>query len=279
MTEDDPTKPPPPLGTLSIEITAKDANSRTAVIDRLPSGSEVFVADLPDQPPQVVVDAAADLRAAGFEPVPHLVARNIPGLDAFDAVLEDLGRKAQIRSAFVTGGDRAEPAGPFASALDLVETGILQRHGLTRLAFACYPEGHPRIPVSDLEEALRRKLEAASAAGFDTLLISQFAFDVAPVIALALRLRTLGLTSPLRVGIAGPADRRTLANFAGHLGAGPSAALLDHPEEDPKGFTTDRFAVALAEARGRIPTLGLEGVHLFPFGRTEASVDWLRGRR
>ncbi|ACM03770.1 methylenetetrahydrofolate reductase [Cereibacter sphaeroides] len=279
MATTDPSPLPARLGPRSIEITAKDTASRRAVIEGLPEHTEVFVADLPDQPPEVVLEAAAEIRSAGLEPVPHLVARNLSSADALDAVLRDLRRMAQVRSVFVTGGDRDEPSGPFASALDLLGTGLLQRHGLTRLAFAGYPEGHPRIPTADLEEALRRKLAAARAGGFETLLISQFAFDAAPVVAMARRLRSLGLMVPLRVGTAGPADRHTLAEFARDLGAGHSAERLDHPASDPAGFSIERFAAALADAQAQEPALGLEGLHLFPFGSTEASVGWLRQQR
>ncbi len=279
MAKTGPSPRPARFGPRSIEITAKDRASRRAVIEGLPQHTEVFVADLPDQPPEVVLEAAAEIRSAGLEPVPHLVARNNASAHALDALLAELRRVARVRSVFLTGGDRAEPSGPFASALDLLGTGLLQRHGLRRLAFAGYPEGHPRIPAADLEEALRRKLAAAHAAGFETLLISQFAFDAAPVVALARRLRRLGLTVPLRVGTAGPADRHILSEFARDLGAGRSAERLARPASDPEGFSIERFTAALAEARAQEPALGLEGLHLFPFGPTEASVGWLRQPR
>jgi methylenetetrahydrofolate reductase (NADPH) len=45
-------------------------------------------------------------------------------------------------------------------------------------------------------------------------LVSQFAFDAAPFVALARRLRAAGIAAPLRVGVAGPAARTTLIKYA-----------------------------------------------------------------
>ena len=65
----------------------------------------------------------------------------------------------------VLGGDRDEPAGPFNEALDLIETGKLQKHGITRVVFACFPEGHARISDAALQGALEAKLPQPCVAG------------------------------------------------------------------------------------------------------------------
>ena len=41
--------------------------------------------------------------------------------------------------------DRDAPAGPFRSALEVIETGLLPSRGITEVGIAGYPEGHPRI--------------------------------------------------------------------------------------------------------------------------------------
>ena len=248
----------------------------------MPRGSDVFVADLPDQPPDVVVEACAELRRGGLEPVPHLVARNIAGRRELQSTLTRLRTEAGVAGALLVGGDRPDCAGPFATALDLLQSGCLQDHGVTRVAFACYPEGHPRIPQDALRSALARKVAEAQDAGFEVLLISQFAFQAEPVIAYARELRTEGLHAPLRTGVAGPAARRVLLDFGRELGAGPSLASLearceggrDQEEEIPETFLSK-----LVLAQAREPDLNLAGVHFYPFGSTDRCVTWVETQR
>lgn len=262
------------LGSYSIEITARDTEARRAVLQGMPLGAEVFVADLPDQPPEVMRDAVAELRRGGLDPVPHLVARNVAGRPELDRVVAELRRVGQIDKVLVTAGDREAPAGPFASALELMREGVLQRHGITRLAFPCFPEGHPLLPASRLEAALRDKLAAAAAAGFAVLLLTQFAFAAQPVVAFVHRLRRSGIDAPLRVGAAGPAERGRLVEFGRDLGVGPSLARLERP--DAPDDVPDRFLREIAAAD---PGLGICGAHLFPFGSTAECVAWVEARR
>ena len=77
-----------------------------------------------------------------------------------------------------------------------------------------------------LEQALLAKLELVRAAGLDAWLVTQFCFEAAPILRLLERLRALGLREPLRVGLAGPADRRTLWKYALHCGIGNSIRAL-----------------------------------------------------
>ena len=73
---------------------------------------------------------------------------------------------------------------------------------------------------------LPRKLAAAKARGLDAYLVGQFAFDAAPIVSLARRLREAGIDAPYRVGIAGPAKRTTLIKYALMCGVGPSLRAL-----------------------------------------------------
>lgn len=265
------------LRTYSLEITARDRAARRAVIRGMPPGSDVFVADLPDQPPDIVVEACAELRRGGLEPVPHLVARNIAGRRELQDTLARLRGEARVAGALLVGGDRTDCAGPFATALDLLQSGCLQESGITRVAFACYPEGHPRIPRATLRSALARKVAEAEEAGFEVLLISQFAFQAEPVIAYTRELRAAGLHTPLRSGVAGPAARRVLLDFGRELGAGPSLGQLEarckdgHDQEEE---TPGTFLQELVLAQAREPDLNLAGAHFYPFGSTDRCVTW-----
>ena len=64
--------------------------------------------------------------------------------------------------ALILGGDRDAPAGEFDCSLQVIESGLLQKHGIDKIAIACYPEGHPRIPDDVLDKARADKIAAAA---------------------------------------------------------------------------------------------------------------------
>lgn len=264
----------------SIEVTARGAEAFDAVARLLPPAAEVFVADLPHQEPEVMVDACVRYARAGFRPVPHLVARNIDGPERLDRLLAQLGTDAGVERVFVLGGDREEPAGPFREALDLLDTGALPRHGIRRIALATFPEGHPAIPPDRLERALDAKLAAAARDGLDVLLVSQFLFEARPLLDHTRRLRARGIEAPLRVGVAGPADAETLLRFGEELGVGASRRTVEAraaTAESGEGEQTPGALMrAVRDAGVADPALGIEGFHFFAFGDTADTIHWAR---
>lgn len=99
--------------------------------------------------------------------------------------------------ALVLSGDRPQPCGVFKEAFELIQTGELANRGIRSVAFACFPEGHPRISSELLQKALEAKLAAAAREDLGALLISQFLFDARPLLAYARFLRTKGIVAPL----------------------------------------------------------------------------------
>jgi methylenetetrahydrofolate reductase (NADPH) len=218
----------------SLEVTPRDREAFEAVAGLLPPLTEVFVANLPDQAPDLLIEACVRHRRAGFRPVPHLVARNIESIEKLRFLLSRLVGDAEIERALVLAGDRDEPAGPFKDALDLLETGLLPEHGIRSAAFACFPEGHPSIPADQLQRALEAKLAVAARDDLDVLLVSQFLFDAGPLLDYVRWLRAAGIDAPLRVGVAGPADAGTLLKFADELGVGSSRRVVEANAASPE---------------------------------------------
>ena len=74
-------------------------------------------------------------------------------------------RRARRRSdrILLIGGDDS-PVGPFRASLDLLATGVVERHGIGNVAFAGYPEGHPAIDARTLDAALQAKVALAQPA-------------------------------------------------------------------------------------------------------------------
>lgn len=271
------------LGRYSVEITSRDVRALEDVRSILPKGTEVFVASLPGESRDVLVEAAAAISAAGLSPVPHIVARNIARLDELDGTLARLAGEAGVRRVLTLGGDRDKPEGALDQSLQIVESGLIEKHGIREIAIACYPEGHPRIPDDKLDEARAAKLAAASKAGLEVTLVSQFVFDPAPVVSFAKRIRAAGVEAPLRVGVAGPASRTKLIKYALRCGVGPSLRALRERGELAQsvmaGETPHDLLTEVAAAQDAEPALGIEGTHFFTFGDPARSVRWAEEQR
>jgi methylenetetrahydrofolate reductase (NADPH) len=262
----------------SIEVTTHSRGAVDACRAHLAPGTQVYIAFVPGETHHAVAATAARLRAAGFVPVPHVTARSIAGFTPLDDFLGRLAGEAGVTSALVVAGDLEQPAGPYHSSLELLQTGLFQRHGIRRIGLACYPEAHRRIDAEALEQALLAKLELARGAGMAAWLVTQFCFESAPILRLLGRLRALGIGEPLRVGLAGPADRRTLWKYALHCGIGNSIRALGTRVDAVANLlarrTPDAIVRELAVSQRQDPGLGIEGIHIFTFGGVASAATW-----
>src|ERR1051326_8850536 len=111
------------LRSFSMEITRPSDAQLAELKSVLPAKSQIFVPAIPRSPLSELIAAATRLRAQGFEPVPHIAARRIESRAAFEDLLSRLSRWASVRRALIIGGDRDMPAGPFNSALELIDSG------------------------------------------------------------------------------------------------------------------------------------------------------------
>src|SRR6267154_392011 len=90
--------------------------------------------------------------------------------------------------------------------------------------FTGYPEGHPDIPDEKLWDALRTKHLTLTELGHGVEIMTQFAFDSAPVLRWLDRVRQdAKIAATVRVGLPGPASVKTLLRFAGRCGVGATA--------------------------------------------------------
>ena len=266
------------LRNYSAEVTCGDAKSIRAAQTLMAPGSEVFVTSLPSDKVERSVAVAAELRDAGLVPVPHIVARNIASRSDLEALLRRLTGEARVDRALILGGDRSQPLGEFDCSQQLLETGLLEAVGIRKIKLSWYPEGHPRIPDSELAKARTTKLRIAAARGFDVELVSQFCFESAPIIASARQLRAEGIQIPLRVGVAGPASRASLLKYAMICGVGASIrALKERPDARSllSSETPERLLREVARAQDENPGLGLNRVHFFTFASVAATAHFV----
>jgi methylenetetrahydrofolate reductase (NADPH) len=264
----------------SMEVTARDTNAAEKYAGVLAPGTEIYIAFARSGAHAAVAAIAETLHAAGFVPVPHFVARSFTGYASFAGLLDRLAR-AGVDRALVIGGDFDHAAGPYGSALELLQTGAFAQHGFRHIGLACYPEPHRRIDQPKLDAALLEKLEAVQTQGMAPWLVSQFCLEALPILALNERLRGLGITAPLRIGIAGPTDRRTLWKYALSCGIGASIRALGTHADVLRDLllrdTPDALVEELARLLSGRPELGVAGLHIFSFGGVPASAAWANG--
>lgn len=271
------------LENYSAELTTRDHKSLDAAKDILRPQTRVFVAAMPRDTADDMIAAAIRLHRVGMVAIPHIVARNIKDRAMLDDMLARLSGEAGVDRAHIVGGDRDDPLGTFDSALQLLQTGLFAKYGITRIALACYPEGHPRIPDDVLEQARAEKTREAESQGLSVWLVSQFAFEAAPIIGLARKMRAQGITDPYRVGIAGPASHATLIKYALMCGVGASLRALRERQNLAKtmltGETPEALLTEIALAREAEPSLGIAGVHFFTFGSLMKTAEWVESIR
>ena len=265
------------LAGASLEVSSRDSAEIDACRALLDPGTAVYVSYPPGQTYHGTVALAARAARAGFRPVPHFAARRIADRDALDDYLARAVGEAGVDRVLVIGGDSERPSGAFESSLALLETGSFQRHGISHVDVAGYPEGHPRIAPTALEGALTAKKSLARSAGLRLGIVTQFCFDADPILSWAAKNGEQGL--PVRVGLAGPASLTRLLHFAAMCGIGNSVRAL---KSRPRAIT--RLMVEAgpeAALRGLARRAGpsLAGVHFFCFGGLIRTARWLRAVR
>ena len=262
----------------SLEITAKDEQSLREARPYLAPGTEVSITFLPTDLLGSCVAAAVAIRHEGLIPIPHLSARRLESAADLETFLTRLSNEAAVDRVFVIAGDSAEPQGPFADALAIIQSGSLARHGMGRVGIAGYPEGHPTIPHDKLWQALKSKQEALAAQNHSCEIVTQFSFDADAILIWLKRLRDEGILTPVKIGIPGPASVRSLLRYAARCGVGASSKVMAK-----YGLSLSKLLspagpdalVAELEAHLHPSIHGEVSTHLYPFGGIQRAVEWV----
>jgi methylenetetrahydrofolate reductase (NADPH) len=271
------------LSGLSLEITAKQAERLPWLATRLPRGTRVFIALIDPADAHAQLAAARAVSAHGLTPVPHLPARFIKDKeDLFDRVRR-FSEESKVSQILVLGGGAPEPLGKFDAAIQLIETGVFEKFGISRIGLAGHPEGNPDIVRKHGErallQALKDKQASAAAHGLPAFLATQFVFEAEPVARWAARLREEGIDLPIHVGVPGPATIKTLAKYALMCGVGNSARFIRRQALNVSKLLTvsapDDLIVDLAGLHAERPDLRIAAPHFYPFGGFDKLFDWL----
>ncbi|WP_140981412.1 hypothetical protein [Bradyrhizobium guangdongense] len=241
-------------------------------------GLDVSITFLPGDNYLHNVETASALRRAGFNPVPHIAAREIHSRAALDDFFRRLGGEADVARILLIAGDVAIAKGPFKSSRDIAASGLIETHGFARVSVAGHPEGHPYLDAPQVVKALAawRDWGAERQIGIDV--VTQFCFETAPILNWLGDIKVAAVDLPVTIGLAGPASPATLMKFALRCGIGNSIRAVRNqigrygrlltetgPDEVLRGLS----------AAPRAATGQVRGFHIFPFGGLRKSARWL----
>jgi len=269
------------LSSASVEVSSRGHQLRD-LQDHFSTGTEVTITFLPGDNYRHNVETASALRRAGFDPVPHIAAREMVSREVLDDFLARLRSEADVGRVLLIAGDVAAAKGPYRSSLDIAASGLIEAHGIGRLSVAGHPEGHPFLTADGAFKVLEAWRDWGRQTSIGVDVMTQFCFESAPILAWIGELASRGIELPVIVGLAGPASPATLTKFALRCGVGNSIRALRGQIGRFGRLLTDngpddvmRGLQSAAEAA----TAPIAGFHLFPFGGVRKAAEWSRGYR
>jgi methylenetetrahydrofolate reductase (NADPH) len=266
------------LSSASVEVSSRGHQLRE-LRDNFQPGTDVTITFLPGDNYRHNVDTATALRRAGYNPVPHIAAREMATREALDDFLMRARGEAEVSRILLIAGDAALARGPFRSGFDICRSGLIEARGISSVSVAGHPEGHPYLTDANAFAALQAWRDWGHETKVHVDVVTQFCFESAPILGWIGELDGRGIDLPVIVGLAGPATPATLMKFALRCGVGNSMRALrgqigrfgrllndTAPNEVMHGL---RSAPAGAVA-------SIAGFHLFPFGGLRKTAAWLR---
>lgn len=266
------------LDDYSVEMTGKDDKAIIENANSYAPGTRVNVTYLANEDLEMRVRASKAVKDAGYTPVPHISARRLRSSEELEEFLAALSKVDATENVFVVGGDPAEPMGPFADSLSVIQTGLLQKYGVKHVSIAGHPEGHPDVAEDIMRQALRDKFAALREQQLQGTILTQFSFDIDPIMAWVDAVRADGIDLPLRIGVPGPAGIRRLLAYSKRMGVATSAGIASR-----YGFSiTNLLGTAgpdrlIRDIAARLkPEHGEVGLHFYTFGGLKATGEWIK---
>ena len=264
------------------DFTAETTPFSAAKVDDfreiLRPGTTVFITFLPGSDFEDTIAIATRLKKEGLNPVPHLAARSIPDAAFLDEGLRRLRGEADIDEVLTIAGAVDQPLGAFSDSMQVLETGLLDKHGIKKVGVAGHPEGSPDMPDEAIAAALNWKNDFANRSGADVYIVTQFCFEAEPIIAWDKAIRAAGNALPIRIGVPGLATIKTLLNYAKACGIGNSMMFLKKQARNVAKLMNvsapDKLLVDLAKYKATDPDCGLIGCHMYPLGGVKRTAKW-----
>ncbi|MBU2531264.1 MAG: methylenetetrahydrofolate reductase [Alphaproteobacteria bacterium] len=266
----------------SIEISPAHVAKRPELLRHIPPATRAYIVDLGANSPSEWASICQRVVAAGLEPVPHIAARRFTSRKHLDARLAAVVREAGVRDVLLIAGEATPPAGPYRSSMDVLESGLLERHGIRRIAVAGHPEGHPAMSSQAAADALHWKQAYAARTEADMRIVTQFGFRPDQALAWAARLATAGIRLPVHLGIAGPASVGSLLKYAAMCGVMASGRFLARNGAAVTSLMTqhspEQYVAPVEEHVAAQSACLIKQFHVFPFGGIARAAEWLEAR-
>jgi methylenetetrahydrofolate reductase (NADPH) len=256
------------LASASVEVSSR-GHQLQELRDHFAAGTDVTITFLPGDNYRHNIETAAALRRAGFNPIPHIAAREIASREALDDFLSRARGEAGVTRLLLIAGDVVAAKGPFKSSRDVAASGLIEAHGFARLSVAGHPEGHPYLNAAASFKALEAWRDWGCLANIRIDVLTQFCFESAPILNWLDELGARGIVLPVIVGLAGPATVATLTKFALRCGIGNSMRSLRGQIGRYGRLLTDAGpddVMRGLQSAPRAATEAIAGFHLFPFG-------------
>lgn len=238
----------------------------------LEPNSYVAVTCSPAKGVDETLDLTETLIDAGFRVVPHVAARNVRDNAHLRRILQRL-ETLKIESLFVPGGDRQEPEGEFATALQLLSAIDAIGHNIREIGIAAHPEGHPDVDDDTLLDELKKKQALCQ------YMVTQMCFDADALGAWLHNVRSLGITLPVWIGLPGVIDRAKLIRTSFRIGVGESLRFLRGKPKvaaqlmKSSVYKPDDLVMKLAKYQAD-PGNSIAGYHLFCFNQVDETEQW-----
>jgi methylenetetrahydrofolate reductase (NADPH) len=265
------------LPAASVEVSSR-GNQLQQLRDHFRPGTDVTITFLPGDNYRHNIETAVALRRAGYHPVPHIAAREMPSRQALDDFLARARGEADVRRVVLIAGDVASAKGPFKSSFDVGASGLIEAHGIALVSVAGHPEGHPYLQPAEAFKLLGAWRDWARRTGIHVDVVTQFCFESAPILQWIGELDARGTDLPVIVGLAGPATPATLTKFALRCGIGNSMRSLRGQIGRFGRLLTDTGPDDVVRGLRAAPpaaTASIAGFHLFPFGGLRKAGNWL----
>lgn len=230
----------------------------------VPLTTTLTVTCLPHHGIERTMRTAVQLSVLGYQVIPHLAARSLHSRADLTGILRDCD-VAGIGEVFVIGGDRKQPAGPYESALPVLEDIAQYSGGMMRSGVAGYPEGHPSVGPVDVLDSLLAKQHLASH------VVTQMCFSVPKILDYTALLRREGVRLPVWAGVAGPVPRTKLVSLATQIGVGSSLKFLSR--KGPlarKLLSGDRYSPEGLVSGLESQPGSIAGIHLYSFNSLDS---------
>lgn len=270
------------LSGYSIEVMPRTAAKIEDFRAILPAGTRVYIAHIDGTPIEEMVETAKRITDEGFPVMPHFPARIIKDRDTLEDWIKRYVDTAGINQALLLGGGVTTPHGDYDNSMQLMETGLFDKYGFKNLHIGGHPEGNKDIDpdgsTKNVDAAVLWKQGFSERTDAEMAIATQFAFESQPVIEWAERLKAMGVTIPIHVGIAGPTKLQTLIKFAIACGVGPSLRVLQRRAMDLTKlmvpFEPTEVLSELADYKTKNPDSLISQVHVFPLGGIKTSAEW-----